>query len=566
MAVTLTTSQLLSALRMGSTPEETQEATRLLSYATTAIEKYLGDAAYADTPESVVNEASIRWTGYLFDMPFASRGTAFSSAITNSGAGAILLPYRVHRAGSVAEATAAAQEAIGTESNPVIDVQVAGSSMTITFADGTTRTEALPSGMGGGPLTDQEARDAAASAATTASNAATAASNARDAAAAAQGTANNAATAATAAAATANANTGRLDAFPAGTGGVDQPARDAADGAQGTADGAQAAAAAAQTTADDAFALAEGKVDSAGATSAAQEVTADWAEAENIDPIPAPKLVNVVNAHEDIVSVLDGRLPGLPVAMRLGWSQTRTFTELDFDRPLPPVGGSVAGLSGGLAAPPFPPGLASDPTLFLGIWLAGDPEVVEISGGAQFGNKLPLTIADGKVGGNPGVYRVSTARLSPIEGTIFSVTITGPRIVLESELFAHASDPEAHHVPPAGMGGGPAVLYEAASVAIGGSTALISGDVFCPPTGALEFYFEGLTGSRRGGVASARIPALRIRGAVSALTTAYSNDSATMLAISHGANRGVGVAVQENTNFLMLAAQAPGNFYVRIAT
>ena len=284
----------------------------------------------------------------------------------------------------------------------------------------------------------------------------------------------------------------------------------------------------------------------------------------NPDPIPAPKLVNVINAHEDIVSVLDGRLPGLPVAMRLGWSQTRTFTELDFDRPLPPVGGSIAGMSDGLAAPPFPPGLASDPTLFFGIWLEGDPDIVEIGGGAQFGNKLPLTLAAGKVGGTAGVYRVTTARLRPIEGTIFSVTITGPRLVLESDLAAHTADPDAHHVPPAGMGGGPAVLYEAASVAIGASTGLIPGNVVCPEAGNLEFYFEGLTGTRQGGVAFARIPAERIRFAVAALTTAYSNDTTDMLLISHGANRGFAVAIQATSNFLLLAAQAPGNFYVRI--
>ena len=548
MAVTLTTSQLLSALRMGSTPEETQEATRLLSYATTAIEKYLGDAAYADTPESVVNEASIRWTGYLFDMPFASRGSAFASAITNSGAGSILLPYRVHAAGSVAEAVSAAQAAIGSAGNPVTDVQVAGSSMKIVFSDGTTRTEALPSGMGGGPLTDQDARDSAA-----------------------------------AAQSRANAAQAEIDAHEATPHNHDTTARDAALNAQTAANDAQGAiadheraphntdgtarteASAAQARADDAYTLADGKVDRAGATSAAQEVTADWAEAENPDPIPAPKLVNVVDAHEDIVNVLDGRLPGLPVAMRLGWSQTRTFTELDFDRPLPPVGGSVAGLSDRLAAPPFPPGLASDPTLFFGIWLAGDPDVVEISGGgAQFGGKRTLSINTGKVGGEPGHYVVSTARLSPIEGTIFSVTITGPRIVLESELFAHASDPDAHHVPPAGMGGGPAVLYEADSVAIGGTTALIPGNVVCPENGALEFYFEGLTGTRQGGVAYAKIPAERVRGAVSAVNVTYSNDTSNMLLISHGANRGFAVAIQATSNFLLLAAQAPGNFYVRI--
>ena len=225
---------------------------------------------------------------------------------------------------------------------------------------------------------------------------------------------------------------------------TDTTARDAAAAAQAAADAAQAdldthegtphntdgtartAAAAAQARAGDAFALADGKVDPAGAASAAREVTADWAEDENPDPIPAPKLVNVVNAHEDIVNVLDGRLPGLPVAMRLGWSQREEFIAADFARPSPPIGGSIAGMSDGLAAPPFPPSLASDPTLFLGIWLAGDPDVVEISGaGAQFGNKRPLTIEGGKVAGNPGIYLVSTARLRPLEGAIFSATITG---------------------------------------------------------------------------------------------------------------------------------------------
>ena len=171
------------------------------------------------------------------------------------------------------------------------------------------------------------------------------------------------------------------------------------------------------------------------------------------------------------------------------------------------------------------------------------------------------------MGGTPGVYLVSTARLRPLEGTIFSATITGPRLVTESDLDDHASDPDAHHVPPTGsMGGAPAVvLYEAATAAIGTASGLIAGDVVCPETGALEFYFEGLTGTRQGGVAYARIPAARIRGAVSALAANYSNDNANLLAIPHGANRGVGVAVQATTNFLMLSAQAPGDFYIRIS-
>ena len=115
------------------------------------------------------------------------------------------------------------------------------------------------------------------------------------------------------------------------------------------------------------------------------------------------------------------------------------------------------------------------------------------------------------------------------------------------------------------MSGGPPVLYEATTAAIGTSTGLITGNVICPATGELEFYFKGLTGTRQGGVAYARIPAARIRGAVSALNVAYNNDNVNVLVIPHGANRGIGVAVQATTNYLMLNAQAPGNHYIRIA-
>lgn len=104
MAITLSTAQLLAALRMADSPEETAEAERLLSYATAAISKHLGDA-YRDTPEAVLNEGCVRLAGYLFDQPFTARGQAFAAAMTNSGAGSILLPYRRHTAGSIREAT-----------------------------------------------------------------------------------------------------------------------------------------------------------------------------------------------------------------------------------------------------------------------------------------------------------------------------------------------------------------------------------------------------------------------------------------------------------------------------
>ena len=96
MAVTLTIERLRTALRLGATTEETTEAQRLLVYASTAVTKHAPDA-----PDAVQDEAAVRLAGYLYDQPFASSGNKYKNALRNSGAAAILLPYRVHRAGSV---------------------------------------------------------------------------------------------------------------------------------------------------------------------------------------------------------------------------------------------------------------------------------------------------------------------------------------------------------------------------------------------------------------------------------------------------------------------------------
>ena len=100
MAVTLTVAALSQSIRLGGSDEETAQATRLLAYATEAISRHLG-TAYDDAPEAVVNEAAIRLAGYLYDQPTAAGGASFANAVRNSGAASMLLPYRVHRAGSV---------------------------------------------------------------------------------------------------------------------------------------------------------------------------------------------------------------------------------------------------------------------------------------------------------------------------------------------------------------------------------------------------------------------------------------------------------------------------------
>ena len=149
MAVTLTAAALAAAIRVGDTAEETGQVVRLLAYSTEAVSKHLG-TEYSGTAEAIVNEAVIRLAGYLYDQPQAGRGVQFSEALRNSGAGAILLPYRLHRAGTLTEAVAEAQDAVGTVDNPVVNVETSGQTLTVTFADGTTRDETLPAGGGGG--------------------------------------------------------------------------------------------------------------------------------------------------------------------------------------------------------------------------------------------------------------------------------------------------------------------------------------------------------------------------------------------------------------------------------
>ena len=102
MAVTIGVEELLAALRLGSSDKETAQATRLLAYATRAVEKHV-----AICPDEVHNESCIRLSGYLFDQPFSSRGAAFANALRNSGSAAIMVPYRIHRAGSVGLASTA---------------------------------------------------------------------------------------------------------------------------------------------------------------------------------------------------------------------------------------------------------------------------------------------------------------------------------------------------------------------------------------------------------------------------------------------------------------------------
>ena len=131
MALTLTADTLRNALRLGGdTAAETSEVERLLQYATSAVVQHAPAA-----PDVAHNEAAIRVAGYLADQPNAGRGSGYADALRNSGAIAILAPYRVHRARSTGPATATA-----TPAAPAGLRQVGSEAVTVTVANRWVRT------------------------------------------------------------------------------------------------------------------------------------------------------------------------------------------------------------------------------------------------------------------------------------------------------------------------------------------------------------------------------------------------------------------------------------------
>ena len=96
MAVTLTAAELATAIRVGDTPEEAAQVDRLLATATALVLRHAPDA-----PGEIHTEAAVRVAGHLFDMPQAARGAGYADVLRNSGALALMLPWRRHRAGVV---------------------------------------------------------------------------------------------------------------------------------------------------------------------------------------------------------------------------------------------------------------------------------------------------------------------------------------------------------------------------------------------------------------------------------------------------------------------------------
>ena len=132
--------------------------------------------------------------------------------------------------------------------------------------------------------------------------------------------------------------------------------------------------------------------------------------------------------------------------MRGGWNQSQTHAASIFTRANDhPIDGAAAGMSDGLALPPFPPSLDTDTTLYLHLWVAGTPDVAAIRRDASTD---PMDVAEVfpdslsgslTVGGVAGTVYVSNVRLAAMAGTVYDVLIAGAEIATVTDTTRYAA-------------------------------------------------------------------------------------------------------------------------------
>ena len=149
MAVTIDVDALRRELRVGDSADETELLTARLAYATEAVTHRAPSA-----PDAVHNEAAIVLSARLYDKPTTGIGARYAYAGRDSGAWAMLAPYRLHRAGLVGRAAvdAANADGMGSVGNPVTSITIENGQLVVVYADGATTREDLPAGTGGGNL------------------------------------------------------------------------------------------------------------------------------------------------------------------------------------------------------------------------------------------------------------------------------------------------------------------------------------------------------------------------------------------------------------------------------
>ena len=110
MTVRITRPELCNAIRVSSTSAAViDEINRLLRWATATVERHAPEA-----PDEMHDMAAVLLVGRAYDRPLASRGTAHSNIMRQSGAGTVLLPYRQDGSGhSAADGRASGRETHG---------------------------------------------------------------------------------------------------------------------------------------------------------------------------------------------------------------------------------------------------------------------------------------------------------------------------------------------------------------------------------------------------------------------------------------------------------------------
>ena len=258
--ITRSLAQLAGDLRLGDgVADPTGPAAVLLERIAATARVMVVDYA-PNAPDAIHDEAFVRLAGWLYDADPSGSTPGGPTALRSSGAASLLGPYRVRRGGQIGKAVdEAVDEAVAAAApgNPVTDVTVAGSVLTVTYSDGTTDERQLPEGGDGGgvaqAVADAQAAQAVAETARAAAqlaetnaeaaeaNAETAKANAETAQAGAVAARTGAESARTGAeSARTGAESARTGAESARTGA--QAARDGAQTAEGNAQTAQAAA------------------------------------------------------------------------------------------------------------------------------------------------------------------------------------------------------------------------------------------------------------------------------------------------------------------------------------
>ena len=160
-----------------------------------------------------------------------------------------------------------------------------------------------------------------------------------------------------------------------------------------------------------------------------------------------PEIHHIQGGSSLIVgNIIDGRLPGTPIAMRMGWGETNPPVANVFTRDNNhPYDGVAVGTSELTYMPPFPPALIGEHTLFVFIWLEGSPVDAAIWVNPGLDNQGDFTgfFTDGvplEVEGVAGTVYVSLFQFSLNESQGYASPQPGPLLATQTWVTAQIAN------------------------------------------------------------------------------------------------------------------------------